>query len=108
MDDFRSGYSSLSMLYKLKIDELKLDRSFLSETSDEDKAKREVLLSHIIKFSSALGITTIAEGVETEEDRQTMLRLGCDYGQGYLYDKPLCADDFDKKYMRGSDQPVKG
>ena len=63
-----------------------------------------MLLSHIIKFSSALGITTIAEGVETEEDRQTMLRLGCDYGQGYLYDKPLCADDFDKKYMRGSNR----
>lgn len=108
MDDFGSGYSSLSMLYKLKIDELKLDRSFLIETSDEDKAKREVLLSHIIKFSSALGITTIAEGVETEEDRQTMLRLGCDYGQGYLYDKPLCADEFDKKYMRGSNRTAQG
>ena len=108
MDDFGSGYSSLGMLYKLKIDELKLDRSFLSETSDEDKAKREVLLSHIIKFSSALGITTIAEGVETEEDRQTMLRLGCDYGQGYLYDKPLCADEFDKKYMRGSNRTAQG
>ncbi len=100
MDDFGSGYSSLNMLYRLKIDELKLDRAFLYnngiQTNDE---RRTIILKQIINFARQLGIATVAEGIETKQDRDYMAEMACDFGQGYYYEKPLSASEFSKKYM---------
>ena len=100
MDDFGSGYSSLNMLYQIKIDELKLDRGFLRKASNHnDEERRQIILEQVIRFAKKLGITTVAEGVETQQDRDNMAALSCDYGQGYFYDRPITAEEFSDKYM---------
>ena len=99
MDDFGSGYSSLNMLYTLKIDELKLDRGFMRKVAGGDDERRKIILKQIILFAKKLGITTVAEGIETEEDRNNMAALSCDYGQGYYYCRPVSAEEFNEKYM---------
>lgn len=100
MDDFGSGYSSLNMLYQLQIDELKLDRGFLRESSVEDRRRSKIILEQIVEFSKKLGIITVAEGIENQEDENTVLTVGCDYGQGYFYDKPMDVQHFSQKYMQ--------
>lgn len=102
MDDFGSGYSSLTMLYQLKIDELKLDRGFLKNVSEDNQKRRQIILHQIIQLANKLGISTVAEGIETTRDRDNMLSLSCDCGQGYLYDKPISAEEFSEKYMKRS------
>ena len=99
MDDFGSGYSSLNMLYQLKIDELKLDRGFLRKDSETDNERRQIILEQIIRFAKKLGISTVAEGIETQQDRDNMAALACDYGQGYFYERPISAAQFTDKYM---------
>lgn len=99
MDDFGSGYSSLNMLYKLNIDELKLDRGFLMESGKTD-TRRNIILENIILIAKKLGISTVAEGIETQNDNDIMAKLGCDYGQGYFYSRPISSEEFSKKYMK--------
>ena len=94
MDDFGSGYSSLNTLGKLHIDQIKLDRMFLMDLRQEQRsAQYEVMLS-IFAMAKKLGIETVAEGVETKKDEELIRSMGCDYGQGYYYSKPLPANDF--------------
>ena len=90
MDDFGTGYSSLSYLRKLPIDNLKIDRSFVSGMlQDRDKV---AIVRAVLSLADALGKTTTAEGVETIELSQTLAALGCSHGQGYFYAMPLTAD----------------
>ncbi len=92
IDDFGTGYSSLNILRQLNVDRLKIDRSFIS-----GKERQEGNLSIagiILQLAAQLGLKTIAEGIETEEQRQRMLTLGCSDGQGYLFAKPLTSDEF--------------
>jgi len=87
LDDFGTGYSSLSYLKKYDIDYIKIDRSFvtnLREGSDDS-----VICEAIIVMAHKLGIKVVAEGIETNEQRNILLEAGCDYGQGYLFSKPL-------------------
>ena len=100
MDDFGSGYSSLNMVYQLAIDELKLDRGFLSKSTQENEQRRQIILEQIISFAKKLGISIVAEGIETEEDKENMLSLDCEYGQGYFYAKPMSVQDFTERYMK--------
>lgn len=87
MDDFGTGYSSLAYLQKLPIDLLKIDRSFVSGMlGDRDSV---AIVRAILSLASALGMHTTAEGVETAELAQTLAALGCSYGQGYYYSRPL-------------------
>jgi diguanylate cyclase (GGDEF)-like protein len=91
MDDFGTGYSSLSYLRKLPIDNLKIDRSFVSGMlQDRDKV---AIVRAVLSLADALGKTTTAEGVETIELSQTLAALGCSHGQGYFYAMPLTADE---------------
>ena len=99
MDDFGSGYSSLNMLYQINIDELKLDRNFLRKVSKEDEKRRQIILEQIISFAQRLDIATVAEGIETQDDKEFVLKLNCDFGQGYFYDKPIDANEFTQRYM---------
>ncbi|MGA1800082.1 bifunctional diguanylate cyclase/phosphodiesterase [Sphingomonas sp. 4RDLI-65] len=90
MDDFGTGYSNLAYLQKLPIDVLKIDRSFVTGMlADRDKVS---IVRAILSLAQALGMKTTAEGVETNELAQTLAALGCTYGQGYFYAKPLEAD----------------
>lgn len=90
MDDFGTGYSNLAYLQKLPIDVLKIDRSFVTGMlTDRDKI---AIVRAILSLAQALGMATTAEGIETNELAQTLAALGCTYGQGYLFARPLEAE----------------
>lgn len=90
MDDFGTGYSNLAYLQKLPIDVLKIDRSFVTGMlADRDKI---AIVRAILSLAQALGMRTTAEGIETNDLAQTLAALGCSYGQGFLYSRPIPAD----------------
>jgi diguanylate cyclase (GGDEF)-like protein len=90
MDDFGTGYSSLSSLRSFPFDEIKIDRAFVSDVGRN--SENSVIVQAVIIIASALGMTTVAEGVETA-DQQTLLKaLGCDEAQGYLYSRSMPVD----------------
>jgi diguanylate cyclase (GGDEF)-like protein len=91
LDDFGTGYSSLAYLHQLPLNALKIDRSFITGMLD-DVSKRGIV-STIIALGHALSLTTIAEGVEIEQDARLLDLLGCDQIQGYLISKPLPPDE---------------
>lgn len=93
MDDFGSGYSSLNALKDMNIDTLKLDMKFLSGNSGK---KSETIISAVINMAHSLGLTVIAEGVETKEQAEKLLGFGCKYMQGYYFGKPMPAQDYEK------------
>ena len=91
MDDFGTGYSNLAYLQKLPIDVLKMDRSFVTGMlADRDKI---AIVRAILSLAQALGKETTAEGIETNELAQTLAALGCTYGQGFAFARPLEADE---------------
>ena len=99
MDDFGSGYSSLNLLASIDIDEIKFDRNFLNEKSPDKKNKLESTLRNMMNLAKDLNISTVVEGVETKEDELLIKRMGCNYGQGYYYSKPISNTEFDLKFM---------
>jgi diguanylate cyclase (GGDEF)-like protein len=91
MDDFGTGYSNLAYLQRLPIDVLKIDRSFVTDMlGDRDKI---AIVRAILSLAKALGMKTVAEGIETPELGQTLAALGCSHGQGYVYAPALPADE---------------
>jgi diguanylate cyclase (GGDEF)-like protein/PAS domain S-box-containing protein len=93
LDDFGTGYSSLSYLQKFDIDFLKIDRSFVNALTQGDTG--QPLCKAMIVMAHELGLKVIAEGVETPAQRDWLMAAGCDYAQGYLFARPLPADEFD-------------
>ncbi|MES2117384.1 MAG: EAL domain-containing protein, partial [Pseudomonadota bacterium] len=93
LDDFGTGYSSLSYLKKFDIDYLKIDRSFTRNLAPDSSDM--ALSDAIIVMAHKLGLRVIAEGVETAEQRDLLAAAGCDYGQGYLFARPMPAEQFD-------------
>ena len=93
LDDFGTGYSSLSYLKKLNIDYLKIDQSFVQNLQND--TNDQALCEAIIVMAHKLGLKVIAEGVETEPQRDLLVGFGCDYAQGWLYSKALPADEFE-------------
>ena len=99
IDDFGTGYSSLSHLKKFPISTIKIDQSFVKDIpTDEDDV---ALVKAIISIAKNLNLSTIAEGVETNEQREFMLKHGCDKIQGYFYSKPVCTKDMQLLLEKG-------
>ncbi len=98
LDDFGTGYSSLSYLKKFDIDYLKIDKSFVDQL--ESDPNDVVLCEAIIVMAHKLGIKVIAEGIETEAQSKILLEAGCDFGQGYLFSKPVPADVFEALLLK--------
>ena len=88
LDDFGTGFSALSYLHRFPIHALKIDQSFVAGLDDEMHPESLALVRAILALAGTLGIDTIAEGVETQQQRDLLDELGCQYGQGFLYGRP--------------------
>ena len=94
LDDFGSGYSSLSYLQRLPFDKVKIDRSFV--TSLDQSANGGVIIQAVVTLCRALGMSVVIEGVETEEQRVLLRLAGCNEMQGYLFAKPAAREEIDR------------
>jgi EAL domain-containing protein (putative c-di-GMP-specific phosphodiesterase class I) len=92
MDDFGTGYSSLSYLAKFPLNTLKIDRAFVE---DSNSKVGKAMVDTIVTIAKNLGLSTVAEGVETEQQHKLMEEMKCDVLQGYLFAKPLAVEDFE-------------
>jgi len=92
IDDFGTGYSSLAYLRHLPVNTLKIDRAFVEQLS-EDPADQAIVQA-IIEMAHSLGVEVVAEGVDTDERAALLTRMGCDIGQGYLFGRPVPAEQF--------------
>lgn len=98
IDDFGTGYSSLSYLKQFDIDYLKIDQSF---TKNLRKGSSELALSEtIVLMAHKMDLKVIAEGVETEQQLELLKSCGCDFGQGYLFSRPLAVEEFERTYIQ--------
>lgn len=97
IDDFGTGYSSLKYLKDLPVSELKIDRSFIIEIPEEgqpDDLSKTAITRAILQLAAEFNLTVVAEGVETENQKNFLLKNGCDVIQGYLFSRPISADEF--------------
>lgn len=95
LDDFGTGYSSLAYLMQFPLDILKIDRSFVNQMHESEG---DLAIVHMVmSLAHELNLKVVAEGVETKEQQATLVDLSCEYLQGYLLDKPLSADNFQKR-----------
>jgi len=98
LDDFGKGYSSLNYLHRFPMDILKIDRSFVSRI-DEAEGNLAIVRA-IVTLAHQLGMEVVAEGIQTEEQRQKLRSLGCEYGQGFFLSEPVPADRAELLLMR--------
>jgi diguanylate cyclase (GGDEF)-like protein/PAS domain S-box-containing protein len=93
IDDFGTGYSSLNYLRRFPVDTLKIAKAFVDEIGSS--AEQDRLVSAILRLGATMGLDTVAEGIELEHQRDRLRQLKCRYGQGYLYSRPVPADELD-------------
>ncbi|UTW46054.1 EAL domain-containing protein [bacterium SCSIO 12696] len=98
IDDFGSGYSSFNYLKHLPVDTLKIDRVFINDLDENDKSGRAIVAG-IIALADNLGLETVAEGVETEEQQGILQELGCNLLQGYLFSKAIPAEQLSEQFL---------
>jgi len=96
LDDFGKGYSSLSYISQLPIDAIKIDRYFISSFENSDVRG---IIKFIVSMSKELGIYVIAEGIETIAQHHFLQEIGCEFGQGYFYSRPLHPTDFERRFL---------
>ena len=94
IDDFGTGFSSLSHLRQLDVERLKIDRAFVREA--QSSTAGSTIAQMVINLGRGLGLRVIAEGIETEDQRLQLLTLGCHEGQGYLFARPMQADQLER------------
>ena len=98
LDDFGTGYSAMAYLKTFPIDYLKIDRLFVRDMATDPDA--HAIVEAIIVMAHKLGLKVIAEGIETAEQRDMLKAAGCDYGQGFLFARPMPAIDVAAAYPR--------
>jgi diguanylate cyclase (GGDEF)-like protein/PAS domain S-box-containing protein len=98
IDDFGTGYSSLSYLHRLPADTLKIDRSFINQM--QEGSRNYQVVKTIITLSNLLGLAVVAEGIETQQQLQWLQELGCEFGQGYFFSRPLAADEIETIFIK--------
>ncbi|MBP2280855.1 EAL domain-containing protein (putative c-di-GMP-specific phosphodiesterase class I) [Psychrobacter sp. PL19] len=91
LDDFGTGYASLSYLQEYPFDFIKIDRSFISKIATD--RTQYAIVKAILDLADALDMEVVAEGIETEQQRDLLLQMGCAYGQGYWFGRPVNAED---------------
>ncbi|GAB3552669.1 hypothetical protein GCM10027343_38490 [Noviherbaspirillum agri] len=94
IDDFGTGYSSMAYLKKFDVDYLKIDQSFVRDTAPDSTSR--TIAETIIVMAHKLGLKVIAEGIETPEQRDWLQRAGCDFGQGFLFSRPVPPEEFER------------
>jgi diguanylate cyclase (GGDEF)-like protein len=102
LDDFGTGYSSLSYLAEMTFDKIKIDRSFVRTLRERPESTK--IVDAILGLSRSLGVDTVAEGVETEEEALLLQKLGCKNGQGYLFGRPVRAEDLQQRIALAQEQ----
>lgn len=106
MDDFGTGYSSLGLLQKMPLHTLKLDKAFVDDYTSQECEKERLMIGDIINMAHHLGITVLAEGVETKIQRDMLREAGCEIVQGYYYSKPIPIEEYElllKKSMANAE-----
>ena len=103
IDDFGTGYSSLSYLSRYDFDFLKIDRSFVQPLRFDDNTREREIADAMIKLAQALGARTIAEGIEENEEYAVLRTLGCDFAQGYLFFRPVEAEEIPALLQKSSE-----
>ncbi|MGY3078429.1 EAL domain-containing protein (putative c-di-GMP-specific phosphodiesterase class I) [Bradyrhizobium sp. LM6.10] len=103
LDDFGTGYSSLSYLKRFPFDKIKIDRCFVADIAETSGAP--VIVQAVVNIAAASNMTTVAEGVETEAQREMLRALGCTQMQGYLFSKPKPASEVRKLFGQGDGLP---
>jgi len=98
LDDFGTGYSSLTYIQKLPIDVVKLDRDFIKGISN--KGQDNLIIQSIIKLVHDLNLEIVAEGIETKEQELFLKQSNCDYGQGYLFSKPITKEEVEELFLK--------
>ena len=98
LDDFGSGFSSLGLLKEFDVDALKLDRLFFLDMHSE---KARDVIACLMELAKKLNVKTVAEGIEEPEQVEYLRQVNCDMIQGYVYARPMPADAFEEKYVRG-------
>lgn len=104
MDDFGTGYSSLSYLRQLPIDEIKIDKSFITGLNNPEEDEEKRIVQTIFDIAKNLRLSIVAEGVETEEQRKFLVENNCDILQGYYFSKPLTAPEFEARFLESKRQ----
>ena len=100
LDDFGTGFSSLSHLHQFPIDEIKIDRSFVARITTSDTHRR--IVRALVNLAHDLGKTVVAEGIETQAQCDDLRAFGCDYGQGFLFDRALPPALFAERWLSGT------
>jgi EAL domain-containing protein (putative c-di-GMP-specific phosphodiesterase class I) len=100
LDDFGTGYSSLTYLQRLPIDELKIDRTFVAVLEDEDSDLN--LLQMMIQLGRAFDLKVVAEGIDTDRKLRRIQRLGCHFGQGFLFARPAPFDQVMARFLEST------
>jgi EAL domain-containing protein (putative c-di-GMP-specific phosphodiesterase class I) len=105
LDDFGTGYSSLTYLHRLPIDELKIDRSFVAVL--EDETSDLVLLQMMVQLGRAFDLKVVAEGIDTDRKLRRIQRLGCHFGQGYLFARPAPFEQVWNRFAQNVGTPAR-
>ncbi|MBR5683761.1 MAG: bifunctional diguanylate cyclase/phosphodiesterase [Ruminococcus sp.] len=104
LDDFGTGYSSLSYLSKIPVNLLKIDKSFIDRINSNESSKQYV--AAMISMGHIMGLSVISEGVEEQEQIETLRSIGCDYIQGFIWGRPMSADDAEKLVSEAGDKTL--
>ena len=100
VDDFGIGYSSLNLIREIPWNILKVDKNFLPINEDAEGDRQNIMFRHVVNMAKEIGLTCVAEGVETISQVNILRKCGCDIAQGFFYDKPLPVKEFEKRLDR--------